>query len=116
MNNLKPKLSGSIYDIQRPSFKLGTVQIKNKDGKISDLTKLDRRNGLGNYEIIRRNFEKPAIRPRIAGDFDKLQAIDIETQGTIIQLSDKTIEKLFKVKIPDKTDTQWLAEKARLTT
>ena len=115
MNNLKPKLSGSIYDIQRPSFKLGTVQIKNKDGKISDLTKLDRRNGLGNYEIIRRNFEKPAIRPRIAGDFDKLQAIDIETQGTIIQLSDKTIEKLFKVKIPDKTDTQWLAEKARLT-
>ena len=114
MNNLKPRQAGTIFNIQRPSFRLGTVQTKSED-KGNDLTKINRRNGLGNYDITRTNFESSEIRPRLAGDFDKLQAIDIETQGAKIQLSDKTIQELFKTKIGDQTDSQWLDEKARLT-
>ena len=113
MNNLKAK-AGTIFNIQRPSFRLGTVQTKSED-EGNDLTKINRRNGLGNYDITRTNFESSEIRPRLAGDFDKLQAIDIETQGAKIQLSDKTIQELFKTKIGDQTDSQWLDEKARLT-
>lgn len=114
MENLKTK-AGTIFNIQRPSFRLGTTKTQSVVVKPTDLQKINKRSGLGNYDITRRNFEASEIRPRIAGDFDKLQAIDIETQGAKIQLSDKTIEELFKTKVGDKTDTQWLAEKARLT-
>lgn len=110
MENLKSK-AGVIFSIARPAFKLGVVNINSVDK--SNLPK-NIRNGLGNYDIERRNFEASEVRPRIAGDFDKLQAIDIETQGAKIQLSEKTIAELFKTKVDDKTDNQWLDEKNRL--
>ena len=50
-------------------------------------------------------FWKCWIKPRIAGDFDKLQAIDI---GAKIQLSEKKFEELFKTKVGDKTYINWL--------
>lgn len=113
MDNLNKK-EGTIYNIERPSFRAGTGVCKCNNKKV-DISKLNKRRGVGNYEITRPSFEAPPIRPRIAGDFDKLQAIDIETQGAKIQLSDKTIAELFKTRVGDNTDTEWLNEKARLT-
>lgn len=109
MENLKSK-AGVIFSIARPAFKLGVINLNQTAEKLPK----NIRNGLGNYDIERRNFEASEIIPRIAGDFDKLQAIDIETQGAKIQLSEKTIAELFKTKIDDKTDNQWLDEKNRL--
>ena len=109
MENLKSK-AGVIFSIARPAFKLGVVNLNQTAEKLPK----NIRNGLGNYDIERRNFEASEVKPRIAGDFDKLQAIDIETQGTKIQLSEKTIAELFKTKVDDKTDNQWLEEKNRL--
>lgn len=109
MDNLTSK-GGTIFEVNRPSFRSGTIHTK--ASKVDNF--VNYRKGLGNYEISRRNFEAPAIKPRLAGEFDKLQAIDIETQGAKVQLSDKTIEELFKTKIGDKTDTKWLEERNRL--
>ena len=112
MDNLKTK-GGTIFNVERPSFKLGTSKVKNI-GKVSNVSSVNNRGGLGNYDITRRSFTSPPIKPRMAGDFDKLQAIDIETQGTKIQLSEKTIAELFRTKVPDKTDIQWITERNRL--
>ena len=106
MDNLKTK-TGTIFSIQRPAFKLGVsnININEKAPKI-----VNNRNGDGNYNIVRHNFELSEIKPRMAGDFKQ----QIESEGIKVQLSDKTLEQLFKIKIGDKTDTQWLTEKARL--
>lgn len=110
MNNLDAK-AGTIFNIQRPSFRIGTTQIKHEDPSQKFTNK---RNGLGNHDITRRNFDASEIRPRII-DFEKLQAIDLETQGVKIQLGERTIEELFKTKVGDTTDTKWIEEKDRLT-
>ena len=106
-----------MTNLIRPAYRLGTavfdtanVNVRLNERQLPANT----RNGIGNYTITRRNFDASVISPRIAGDFDRLQALDIETQGAKVQLSDKTIEELFKMKIPDKTDTNWIAEKNRL--
>ena len=52
-------------------------------------------------ETIQLPIEASVISPRIAGDFDRLKALDVETQGAKVQLSDKTSEELFKMKVPD---------------
>lgn len=101
---------GKGFSLQRPGFRAGTMV---------DLTQAKEirpnfRNGLGNREIIRPNFEASKIVPRQALDFDKLQALDIESQGAKVQLSDETLGKLLNVDVPDVTDLKWLAEKARL--
>jgi hypothetical protein len=46
-------------------------------------------------------------------DFERLQAQDIESAGIKVQLGDKTIEKMFKIQMADKSDVTWLAERAR---
>mgnify|MGYP003642172284 CR=1 FL=1 len=99
-----------MTNLIRPAYRLGTSMFEQKNVKLPP----NIRNGIGNYTITRRNFDASVISPRIAGDFDRLQALDIETQGAKVQLSDKTIEELFKMKIPDKKDTTWIAEKNRL--
>lgn len=104
--------SGTTFELKRPSFKAGTITI-NKFNNV--ILPKNNRAGLGNYDITRTsNFIKPPIRARNAIDFDKLQAIDIETQGAKIQLSDKTIEKLFHTKLPDPSDKLWIDERNRM--
>ena len=100
------------FSLERPSYKVGD----SISGKFNapPIDTINRRNGQGNYDLQRHNAIASTIRPRFAGDFDKLQAIDLELQGAKIQLSDKTIEELFSTKVGDKTDTQWLAERDRL--
>lgn len=102
--------SGTAFHIARPAFKSGAVI--NKMGEVAPLKPNERR-GLGNRNITRNNFISPPIRGRETLDFEKLQAQDIETGGIKIQLGDKTLEKLFKVQIDDKTDVEWVNEKNR---
>jgi hypothetical protein len=103
-------LDGNIFNFDRPAFKSRTTNLNFNAQKIPR----NERAGLGNYDITRHNFDAPEIKPRMALDFDKIQAIDIENFGTKIQLSEKTIEELFHTRIPDPQDTQWLNEKNRL--
>ena len=105
----------SFYStINRPGFRSGTSIINIQDDKIRPNLRRNRRRGIGNYEIKRPNFITSAIKPRQHTDFDKLQAMDIANDGAKVQLSDKTIEKLLMVDIPDPTDLQWIAERDRL--
>ena len=69
---------------------------------------------MGNRTIIRQNFDAVEIKPRAVPDFDGIRAIDIENNGTTIQLSDKTLGELFTSKVPDHTDLQWITEKNRI--
>ena len=101
----------SAFELKRPSFKSGEI-IHNIQAQSID--NINKRSNTGNRQIVRPNFEASKIRPRELIDFDKLQALDLETQGAKIQLSEKTIDEMFKVKIPDNLDITWLAEKERL--
>lgn len=101
---------GQPFSIQRPSFKSGTVVEPNIP--VPNL-KGNEREGMGNKRIVRNNFISPAIRGREVLNFERLQAQDVEQAGVKVQLSDKTLEKLFKVQVPDPTDKKWLEEKTR---
>jgi hypothetical protein len=101
---------GSVFKIERPSFRVGTMMEKLHAEELRP----NFRNGFGNKEIVRPYFNASKIIPRQAANFDKLQAMDLEQQGATVQLSDKTIQELFSVSIPDPTDFTWLAEEQRL--
>lgn len=79
---------------------------------------VDKREGIGNYEAYRDNFrQKPTLgrnEPESNQSFAQQRAVDIEKQGLKIQLGEKTIQDLFWTRVPDETDTEWLAEKLRL--
>lgn len=109
---------GQPFSIARPAFKSGTPPGEEHPFvKSSDVPRLrgNDRDGMGNKRIVRNNFIAPEIRGREVLSFERLQATDIETGGVKVQLGDKTIEKLFKVQVPDPTDREWLAEQtARL--
>jgi hypothetical protein len=79
---------------------------------------VDKREGIGNYEAYRDNFrQKPILGrndPESNQSFAQQRAVDIEKQGLKIQLGEKTIQDLFWTRVPDETDTEWLAEKLRL--
>ncbi len=103
--------SGTTFNIARPYFKAGTVLNKMGDVKLP----VNKRKGLGNYDITRTNFIAPPIKGREVLNFERLAAQDLETAGVKVQLGDKTIEKLFKIQVNDPTDTKWIQEKnARL--
>lgn len=97
------------YIINRP---VKTYNTNIQAGSI-DILK-DMRKGTGNFNIDRPAFLGSQIMPRIV-DFDKLQLLDLEHNGQKIQLSDKTLNELISVKIPDNTDVLWTRENARLT-
>lgn len=98
--------------ISRPGYKRGLnppISVKSKSIDI-----VNERRGIGNRTIIRPGFKQEDQIPRIV-NFDKFQTLDIDNAGTV-ELGEKTLKKLLEVKIPDDTDKEWLAEKARLTT
>ena len=92
--------------IIRPSFRAGTRVFQSHDVKLP----VDIRSGLGNYHMVRENFIAPPIKPRMAVDFDKLNAQSLAADGIDVQLGDKTIEQLFKTYVKDKTDVEWTNE------
>ena len=98
------------FSINRPSFLSGVAYT----GKTADSIKnINHRNGTGNYNIERHNFMASPIAP-ITLDFDKLQALDIQNNGMKVQLSDKTLNELLNIQVPDPTDVDWIREEQRL--
>jgi len=102
--------SGKPFNISRPAFRTGESNIAR--AAVPSLRPNNRR-GLGNYDIQRNNFISPPIRGREVLNFERLQAQDISEGGIRVQLGDKTIEQLFKVKVADPTDIDWINEKNR---
>lgn len=95
--------------IQRPGSREGDDMV-NEHARRQSIK--NRRSGIGNYTILRPGAKKiPGIGRNIA--FNRLSVIDAENAG-VVELGEKTLAKLFEVKVPDKTDVTWLAEKARL--
>ena len=83
-----------MTNLIRPAYRLGTAvfeqfecaHLNNNNVRLNERQlPANTRNGIGNYTITRRNFDASVISPRIAGDFDRLQALDIETQGAKVQ-------------------------------
>lgn len=110
MDNLKPR-QGTAFSLGVRGYKEGSTTYPNI--YIPEL-KPNNRRGLGNFSLTRINaFEAPDIKPRFV-DFEKAQLLDLENQGITVRLDDKTLEELLKIKIPDPTDTLWIAEDRRL--
>lgn len=105
---IKPRISS----FKRNNFYEDTEIFKQPEGKIPSFYK-NKRRGLGNMRISRPNFISPEIEPRKVISFEELQARDIEQAGIKVQLGDKTLEKLFKIEVPDETDVEWLDEYKR---
>lgn len=97
--------------IQRPGYRRDT-QIIDKPPSRGSIKNI--RRGVGNYTIQRpgAKAENPMVRS-IA--FNRLEVLDSENAG-VVELGEKTLKKLFEVKLPDPTDILWLQEKNRLIT
>lgn len=101
---------GPSEAIQRPGLLAGTEKVAN----IHVPVLMEKPLGADSYQIFRPGFEEPRILPRIRPDFDNLQAVDLSNFGQKVQLSDKTLDELLNIRVPDPTDLTWLAEKVRL--
>ena len=99
------------FALERPSYRAGTT--KTVPVNVPMPQKI--RGGIGNRNITRINFTAPAVRPRDPVDFKKLDAVNLTQFGSKVQLSDKTINDLLRVSVPDPQDFAWIAEKNRLT-
>jgi len=95
--------------ITRPGYRRDTVII-DSDDKIPNIR--NKRRGIGNRTIIRPGSKKETGVSR-AVIFNRLTVLDTENAG-VVELGEKTLSKLFEVKVPDKTDTKWIDEKNRL--
>ena len=107
----KPEDGNKQFSLARPTTIRARPFVGPEAGSINDINK---RGGLGNREINRFNFLSPGVEARHVADFDALQALDIANAGTLVQLGEKTLGQLFDVRVPDPTDTVWLAERARM--
>jgi hypothetical protein len=96
------------FNLARPAFKYGAVLVGNMNVPMLK----NKRTGDGDRNMIRNNFISPPIKGREQLDFEQLQAQEKELQSNRneIQLGDKTIEKLFKIQVPDTTDVLWVTE------
>lgn len=95
--------------IQRPGIREGS-DMENVTSQRQSIK--NRRSGIGNFTIIRPGAKRSAgVNRNIA--FNRLSIIDSENAG-VVELGEKTLAKLFEVKVPDPTDVTWLAEKSRL--
>ena len=112
-NQFNGTREGIPFEFKRRAFKAGTSYVELKQAQ--EINGINKRAGIGNYEMIRPAFRQSAIMPRQVVDFDKLQALDIEQAGQKVQLGESTLKQLFEVAVPDNQDTSWINEKARLT-
>lgn len=74
---------------------------------------INKRTGHGNYDIYRHNFLSPENVGRVV-DFDELAAVDLANFGARVTLSDKTLDEISSVRVPDPGDKRWLTERDRL--
>tara|TARA_R110001606_G_scaffold41396_1_gene111727 strand:- start:142 stop:1116 length:975 start_codon:yes stop_codon:yes gene_type:complete len=95
--------------ITRPGYRRDTLIIDDDD-KIPNIK--NKRNGIGNRTITRPGAKQQSGISR-AVIFNRMTVLGSENAG-IVELGEKTLAKLFEVKVPDITDVQWIAEKNRL--
>tara|TARA_R110000772_G_scaffold53495_1_gene122395 strand:- start:4329 stop:5306 length:978 start_codon:yes stop_codon:yes gene_type:complete len=95
--------------ITRPGYRRDTLIIDDDD-KIPNIK--NRRNGIGNRTITRPGTKQQSGISRSV-IFNRMTVLGSEDAG-IVELGEKTLAKLFEVKVPDTTDVEWIAEKNRL--
>ena len=95
--------------IQRPGSREGD-DMKNQPMKKQSIK--NKRSGIGNFTIQRPGAKASSGVSRSIA-FNRLSVIDSENAG-VVELGEKTIKKLFEVKVPDPLDVSWITEKARL--
>jgi hypothetical protein len=95
------------FNVERPVVMTGGSFGKQAD----DISHINKRRGIGNNEILRENFLQAAIAPRQANSFS---AIVVERPGNVLELGEKTLSRMFEVKVPDSTDFEWVREEARM--
>jgi len=102
---------GKPFNINRPQFKMGTPSaIIDESKRGVDISKLNKRSGLGNNTILRDSFRTPDVIGRQPTDYALQEIIDRQQQGIKVQLADKTLQDMFQVKTVDPQDLDWIAE------
>jgi hypothetical protein len=102
---------GKPFTIDRPQFKMGTPSaIVDESKRGVDISKLNKRSGLGNNTILRDSFRTPNVIGRQPTDYALQELIDRQQQGIKVQLGDKTLQDMFQVKTVDPQDLDWIAE------
>lgn len=102
---------GKPFSLERPRFEKGTSSaIVDESKRNFDISKLNKRSGLGNNTLLRDNFRTPDVLARQAVDFALQELLDRQQQGIKVQLGDKTLRDLFQVKTVDPSDVAWIAE------
>ena len=104
---------GKTSAIQRSVYNLKDYVAPNT--VITNRDKLPKRFS-SNNKINRVNFYKPNPIRVDLGNYETLRTKDVSDDGVKINLSDATLDKLFKVEIPDILDREWLLEKERRIT
>lgn len=97
--------------IQRPGFKLKTVDISSQ--KIVPLPTQKRISNI-DRNIVRRGFMVNEPKARSVPESPALQPIELDDTGKLVTLSDKTVDQLLSITVGDPTDVKWLQEKERL--
>ena len=105
-----------IFQLKRPAFIADYEPDFYKPIFAEDISNINQRHGnvYGNHDIQRPASLVETPLARMAVNFDKLQAIDLQNFGAKVQLSDKTLKQIFNIEIPDPLDTKWLDEKNRI--
>ena len=96
--------------IQRPRFLSGVDRVK-KNVKLNPYTRRPRSTLPTMWRTA--NFKSPNVDPRKGSNFELMQAIDEKKSGIKVQLSDKTLNQLLSVQVPDPDDLAWITEYKR---
>jgi hypothetical protein len=94
------------FILQRPYIEKTTIN----DTRNIDITPYIVRAGIGNYNLERNNFCAPDV---VGRQFDLFPAMQLVSPMNTVELGEKTISKLFDIKIPDSTDREWINEETR---
>lgn len=109
--NFDRRKKGTYFSLERPRTLVDRTTIK--PTRMKDLS-LPKRLGVGNRTIRRTATKAQSIAPRTAGDFDKLEAINISRYGKKVRLTGTPADQMVTINAFDDRDTDWLVEKARL--
>ena len=111
-NGFNKMKSGKSVLLERPKYNLKDNLAENTTIKNANLLS-NKRFSNSNNRVKRVNFYTPNPVGRLLKTKETLRTKDISEEGIKINLTDATLDKLFKVEIPDIRDREWLLEKAR---
>ena len=93
--------------LQRPAFYANTrYEASQAYAQADSISNINKRDGTGNDRIFRPGLLQAEILPRNLVNFDRLAAVDLESESQLIT-KDKDVDKiaLFNVRVPDVKDT-----------